>query len=550
MKGRGFCIGLAVLALASVAPSQAYKFGWRDIIQVSSASNDRTADTAVDRQGNLYVVGTSTVGPQGNQSDLAFLAKYSATGTRVWRVTLDASQGGGRTTNGLAVAIDGTGAPYIAMSAPVNSTVPQFAIARFNQANGNLVWVRTHLAPNFEAFTPRDLAVDNTGALVAVGGVGMNSRGSFGIIRYTAAGTLLWFRKWAPAGGTEGEAFTLAIGPNNDAYVVGRMNRPGQGLDSAICKVRADGVVLWGNGFGGRVGFGTDRATAVTVNVSGDAYVTGEEYVEGSTSYMYLRRVNGATGASLWHRRLLIPSGNASRGVGVGIDPVGNIAVGGHALISSATRSDLFFMKYNPLGAKLWERAINSAADNEDFANAFAMDQFGNAYVTGYSAPRSGVDRTQRLFTARVQIDGTVGWTHHYRPGFTGDGFDVPSSITVDRILGHAYISAGITPAPTGDGKVLALAQAPQTRDDVYVMNRNTTLTTTAANGVAANDVWRFFCAAGMVGTVSTGTLTLRPDGSFTYTPPRNFTGLVTFRYRLVRSGLSPSSAGVRISVR
>ena len=36
-----------------------------------------------------------------------------------------------------------------------------------------------------------------------------------------------------------------------------------------------------------------------------------------------------------------------------------------------------------------------------------------------------------------------------------------------------------------------------------------------------------------LVGTVSTGNLTLLPDGSVTYTPPANFSGTATFGYTL-----------------
>ena len=82
--------------------------------------------------------------------------------------------------------------------------------------------------------------------------------------------------------------------------------------------------------------------------------------------------------------------------------------------------------------------------------------------------------------------------------------------------------------------------------DDSYTTNEDTPLTRTAAQGVLANDVLGTGTLAPTTGTRTTefGFATVNPDGSFTYTPPANFSGTDTFAY-----GHNSDAARVTITV-
>ena len=66
-----------------------------------------------------------------------------------------------------------------------------------------------------------------------------------------------------------------------------------------------------------------------------------------------------------------------------------------------------------------------------------------------------------------------------------------------------------------------------------YSVTENTALTVPAP-GVLGNDTDADgdTLTAALVGAPQHGTLTLNPNGSFTYTPASNFTGTDTFTYR------------------
>jgi len=90
----------------------------------------------------------------------------------------------------------------------------------------------------------------------------------------------------------------------------------------------------------------------------------------------------------------------------------------------------------------------------------------------------------------------------------------------------------------------------PVAADDIYTVTGNTTLTVTAP-GVLANDTDANNdpLTAVLVAGPPTGTLDLHAEGSFAYTPPHGFVGLVTFTYR-AKDGLADSNtATVTITV-
>lgn len=76
---------------------------------------------------------------------------------------------------------------------------------------------------------------------------------------------------------------------------------------------------------------------------------------------------------------------------------------------------------------------------------------------------------------------------------------------------------------------------APITGADSYVMNEDTTLTTTTVNGVLSNDSDSDgdTLTAELVSPTSNGLLTFNTDGTFTYTPNADYFGADSFVYRV-----------------
>lgn len=100
---------------------------------------------------------------------------------------------------------------------------------------------------------------------------------------------------------------------------------------------------------------------------------------------------------------------------------------------------------------------------------------------------------------------------------------------------------------------VSAVDRPPTAAPDSYTTAEDTPLTVPAATGVLANDSDPDSPAtpltAALVGSVSTGSLMLAPNGGFTFTPPANFHGTARFTYQARSGTLSSPSATVTINV-
>jgi VCBS repeat-containing protein len=98
---------------------------------------------------------------------------------------------------------------------------------------------------------------------------------------------------------------------------------------------------------------------------------------------------------------------------------------------------------------------------------------------------------------------------------------------------------------------ISAVNDAPVANNESYASTAGTTLTINATNGVLANDTDLDANAltAAVVATTTDGTLTLNPDGSFTYVPDEGFTGTDTFTYRANDGTANSAEATVTITV-
>ncbi|MCJ7632662.1 SBBP repeat-containing protein, partial [Candidatus Bathyarchaeota archaeon] len=136
-------------------------------------------------------------------------------------------------------------------------------------------------------------------------------------------------------------------------------------------------------------GNGSDGASAIAVDGSGNVYVTG--YSEGSgTDSDYATIKYNTNGKLLWVKRYNGPGNDYDYAFAIAVDGSGNVYVTGYS-VGSGTASDYATIKYNTNGKLLWVNRYNGPGNGYDFAFAIAVDGSGNVYVTGYSVG-SGTD--------------------------------------------------------------------------------------------------------------------------------------------------------------
>jgi hypothetical protein len=317
----------------------------------------------------------------------------------------------GRTTNTLATNIGGGGGGdvYVAkFSADLSTLIYSTRIGGTGDEQGNAI------------------AVDSTGAAVVTGwtkssnfptvspnqGARSGSQDAF-IFRLNAAGSALTFSTYYGNSGGSDSGNGVAIDAADNIYVAGEASAPGfltigiggslgllGGDEAFVTKLNSAGVVQYSGLYGGN---GTDYATGIAVDASGNAYIVG------NTVSNNLPMVNSYDS-------------------------------------SYDKKSDAFLAKINASGnAILYSTYIGSKED--DYANAVAIDASGNAYVAGQTNTQGGSSLTVTAGAFQTSpTDKTVGFVRVFNTNLSG----APSLIYASFLGGNSSVGADKGDAATG----------------------------------------------------------------------------------------------------
>ncbi|MEO0084842.1 MAG: SBBP repeat-containing protein, partial [candidate division WOR-3 bacterium] len=117
----------------------------------------------------------------------------------------------------------------------------------------------------------------------------------------------------------------------------------------------------------------------------------------------------------------------------IAADSLGNIYLAGWT--GTINCADYLVIKLNSLGETLWTRTYNGPGNGHDCANAIAIDNLGNVYVTGESY---GNDNNYDYATVKFDVNGNQQWLARYNG--PGNGNDYAYAIAVDH-FGNIYVT-------------------------------------------------------------------------------------------------------------
>ena len=133
------------------------------------------------------------------------------------------------------------------------------------------------------------------------------------------------------------------------------------------------------------------------------------------------------------------------------VDASGNIYITGVTVGPvPLTGNDYATAMYNSSGVFQWETFYNGTAGYHDVPSAIAIDPQGNILVTGASPGTiGGLDSAEDYLTIKYNSAGNEIWTQRYNGNtlFTNIRTDVPTDMVVDD-LGNVYVTG--TSAPDG----------------------------------------------------------------------------------------------------
>ena len=273
-------------------------------------------------------------------------------------------------------------------------------------------------------------------------------------------------------GGTGDETGSgVAVDASGNAYVTGYTTSSGWvsggwdttyggNWDGYVLKLSSAGAHLWSTYLGGT---NPEVSMGVTVDASGNAYVTGYTFSSGSvwvsggwdTSYngMYdgFTVKLSSVGAHLWSTYL--GGTNSDVGIGIAMDSNENAYVTGYTYSSGwvsggwdttyGGNKDGYLLKLSPAGAHLWSTYLGGTDDDD--CRGVAVASNGDPYLTGYTDSSGWVSGGWMTTYAGGDYDGfTVklgaAGGHLWSTYLGGTGDDEGMGISVDS-RGSSYVT-------------------------------------------------------------------------------------------------------------
>jgi len=227
-----------------------------------------------------------------------------------------------------------------------------------------------------------------------------------------------WVRRYNGPGNGQDYATAMTIDASGNVYVTGASSGSGTDLDYAMVKYNSAGQRQWVARYNGSTN-SVDVPFAIAVDGSGNIYVTG-----GAGDDFATIKYNSA-GQQQWVARYDGPANSFDTATTIAVDNSAAVYVTG---ISDAfdTGSDYATIKYNATGQREWVARYAGPDNTSDHAYAMAVDTSGNVYVTGESSPGYA--------TVKYNSAGQQQWVVSYNH----DGY--ATAIAVDS-SGNVYVT-------------------------------------------------------------------------------------------------------------
>lgn len=355
-----FGVLLALLALTVVACS--IRAVWTRTWDGAAHFDDSAAGIAIDREGNVVVVGQTTdYTPEGTEPGQIVFLEYAQDGSLRWATQYGHAPGSNDFVFG--TAIDERGTVYAVGSGPGE--------------DGGILAVDTNGALLFRDALP-GVAFD-----VVVGAPGVCVTGAEATSCYSRDGALVWQAAHSGATGR-----SIVIDREGNVLVAGSVAERTASPEDAwwmrdvwIAKYSRTGALLWERREGAEGQ--EDGLHAIAVDASGNLFATGRVSSRTGVGDFFLVKA-APDGTELWRVQDDLSSAYLERGDDVAVDASGHAIVVSmsYSTSSSGVRTTT---RYAPDGRVVWRARTTGISDlNPDVHfHRVSLDASGRIYVTG-----------------------------------------------------------------------------------------------------------------------------------------------------------------------
>jgi len=128
-----------------------------------------------------------------------------------------------------------------------------------------------------------------------------------------------------------------------------------------------------------------------------------------------------------WVRRYTSPGAEPDYGYAIAVDNTGNAYVTGGSDYINTSYTNWITIKYKPDGDTAWVRHRSNGNYNER-ASSIVIGSSGNVYITGYTMSSGSGD----YYTIKYRPNGDTAWTRRYNGTYGTTGYDFANAIALD----------------------------------------------------------------------------------------------------------------------
>lgn len=374
------------------------------------------------------------------------------------------------------------------------------------------------------------LVRDSAGNIYAAGFVdNAGTRGDGVVIKYDANLNVLWRRDLNTAGSNPDFWMNMELMPDGGVTAIGVTYTNGNNPDMLLARYAADGTLVFQDVYGTA---GQEFGNYVSSDAAGNysAIATGP----GGNTVRHYSNSN----VLLW--TVTVPGTWCLNDQDYGAQLVCDSA--GNTYVSTYAAGDISLVKLDPNGVVVWSRLYDGPADGDDLPTNIKLDRHGFLYISG---AETAAGQGHNMLALSYDTDGNFRWKRTLNGSASGE--DHATYIAFND-SGVVSVNGAMTTTGLGfDAASFSLQQAPVGAADTYSTAEDTPIT--GATSVLTNDIFAQTATAQLVSGPTKGTLTLRPDGTFDYTPNQDANGQDTFTYLVVNGTLSSDPVPVTINI-
>ncbi len=355
--------------------------------QWGTTSNDKAEEMIIDKDGNIYITGSTNGNLDGNGNAGAkdiFLMKLDSNNLLQWTIQW------GTTANeeGFGITVDSGGNIYVTgytngeMGGYLGDSEDIF-LTKVTPI-GTIEWTKQWGTDDVDVGYA--VTIDNNDNIYVTGKidgdnvvVGTEQTDMF-LSKFDINGTKAWTKVWG--GNKHDVSKSVVVDSLGDIYIAGWSEKllggSSGGKDIFILKSNSDGVESWRTRWGTS---GTDEAKNLLIDSNDNLYVTGfttgslETKVGGDD--IFLSKINIDNGARLWSKQLGTTKDDNSKNVNIYND---KLYIVGTTEVSNRAK-DIFLAQLSTDGVTQWSQTLGTMS--EDLTESFDISSDGTIYITG-----------------------------------------------------------------------------------------------------------------------------------------------------------------------